>query len=150
MGRGSSAYTGCMFDLTENAVVSVGDYSLLNGVSIIAGQSVSIGSHALISWGVVIMDTYQWPLDSFDRRQLLATIARSRNKGIPGANVTSKPVRIGNNVWIGFGSVILPGVTIGDNCVIGCKAVVSENLPPSTVHGGNPAAYIRRLDFESK
>ena len=147
MGRGSAAYLGCMFDLAENAVVSLGDYSVLHSVWIIAGQSISIGSHALISWDVVIMDTYQWSQEIPVRRTMLESFARSRDRGIPTNNVATKPVTIGNNVWIGFGSVILPGVTIGDNCVVGCRAVVNEDMPPNTVHGGNPASFLKSLDL---
>lgn len=53
------------------------------------------------------------------------------------------PVTIGNNVWIGGKAVICPGVTIGDNCVIGAGSVVVKDVPANTVVGGNPAKVIR-------
>jgi maltose O-acetyltransferase len=55
-------------------------------------------------------------------------------------------VKIGNNVFIGMNSIILPGVTIGDNCVIGAGSVVTKNIPDNTVWGGNPAKQICTLD----
>lgn len=57
----------------------------------------------------------------------------------------ARPVTIGNNVWIGGSATILPGVTIGDNCVIGSGSVVTRSVESDTVVGGNPARVIRRL-----
>ncbi len=55
------------------------------------------------------------------------------------------PVVIGNNVWIGSGAIILPGITIGDNSVIGAGSVVTRDVPASTVVAGVPAKVIRSL-----
>ena len=61
--------------------------------------------------------------------------------------ITSKgPVIIGNNVWIGDKATILPGVTIGDGAVIAANAVVTKDVPPYSVVGGNPAKVIKRND----
>jgi phosphonate metabolism protein (transferase hexapeptide repeat family) len=54
-----------------------------------------------------------------------------------------KPVTIGNDVWIGHGAVIMPGITIGDGAVIGANAVVTKDVPAYTVVGGVPARVIR-------
>ena len=57
---------------------------------------------------------------------------------------------IGDDVWIGYEAVILPGVTIGDGAVIGCRAVVTKDIPPYTIVGGVPAKPIRkRFDEET-
>lgn len=68
--------------------------------------------------------------------------AAERNKGLEYAY----PIRIGNNVWIGAGVSILPGVTIGDNCVIGAGSVVVKDIPPFSLAAGNPCKVIRKLD----
>lgn len=57
----------------------------------------------------------------------------------------AEPVTIGNSVWIGGSATILPGVTIGDNCVIGAGSVVTKDVESNTVVAGNPARVIKRI-----
>lgn len=52
------------------------------------------------------------------------------------------PVRIGNNVFLGFGSIIMPGVIVGDNCVVGAGSIVTKDIPSNTVAAGVPARVI--------
>lgn len=54
-------------------------------------------------------------------------------------------ITIGNNVHIGMNSIIMPGVSIGDNCIIGCGAVVTKNVPPYEIWGGVPARKIKTV-----
>ena len=61
-----------------------------------------------------------------------------------------KPISIGNNVFIGYGSIILPGATIGDNCIIGAGSVVTGVIPSNSVAAGVPAKVIRSLDEHYK
>jgi len=56
------------------------------------------------------------------------------------------PIRVGNNVFLGYGVIVLPGVTIGDNVVIGAGAVVTRDIPSNCVAVGVPARPIRTLD----
>ena len=55
------------------------------------------------------------------------------------------PVRIGRNCWIGAGAIILPGITIGDNVVVGAGSVVTRDLPDSVVAVGNPCRVLREV-----
>ena len=55
------------------------------------------------------------------------------------------PVRIGNNVWIGANSVVLPGITIGDNSVIGAGSIVTRDIPANVVAVGNPCRVLREI-----
>jgi maltose O-acetyltransferase len=59
-----------------------------------------------------------------------------------------KPVTIGNNVWIGGGAIINPGVNIGDNAVIASGAVVTKDVPENVVVGGNPAKILKRIQID--
>ena len=60
--------------------------------------------------------------------------------------VSTKPVVIGDDVWIGANAVILPGVTIGPHSVVAAGAVVTRDVPPGCVVGGVPAKVIRQLE----
>lgn len=60
------------------------------------------------------------------------------------------PIKIGNNVWVGGNTVILPGVTIGDNCVIGAGSVVTKDIPSNSIAVGNPCNVLREITEEDK
>lgn len=64
-----------------------------------------------------------------------------RNKGLEYA----KPITVGNNVWFGGNVCVLPGVTIGDNVVIGAGSVVNRDIPSNVVAAGNPCKVIKTL-----
>ena len=68
--------------------------------------------------------------------------AQTRNRGLEYA----KPIKVGNNVWIGGNVVVLPGVTIGDNVVIGAGSVVTKDIPSNVVAFGNPCRVIREIE----
>ena len=91
---------------------------------------VRIGSGCLLGPGVHIY-TAAHPLDASKRAQ---------------GEEYGRPVRIGNNVWIGGRAVILPGVSIGDNVVIAAGAVVTANVPDHSLVAGNPGAVRKRLE----
>ncbi|HVW66391.1 MAG TPA: acyltransferase [Candidatus Peribacteraceae bacterium] len=60
--------------------------------------------------------------------------------------IVAKPIIIGDDVWIGARAMILPGVTIGNRCIIGAGSLVKNNVPDGTVVAGQPAKEISRLD----
>ena len=64
-------------------------------------------------------------------------------------SLIGKPVTIGENCWIGEKVVVLPGVTIGDWCVIGACSLVNQDIPPYSIAVGNPARVIKKYDFAS-
>ncbi len=65
-----------------------------------------------------------------------------RNKGLEYA----KPIKVGDNVWIGGNVVVLPGVTIGNNCVIGAGSVVVKDIPDNSIAVGNPCKVIKQIN----
>lgn len=98
-------------------------------LTILDESRVDIGDNAFIGPNVSIF-TACHPLD-----------ATSRNKFVQWA----EPVKIGDNVWIGGCATILPGVTIGDNVVIGAGSVVTKDIPANVAVAGNPARIIKQL-----
>jgi acetyltransferase-like isoleucine patch superfamily enzyme len=144
VGRGAHIYTGSMFDVGRHGRVSVGEFAMLNGVYVVCDSLVEIGSYATISWNVVFIDTYRMPISPEARRQVLEQRVRD-GAAQPKGDVPSRPVRLQDNVWIGFDVCVLPGVTIGEGSVVGARSVVAEDVPPYTVVAGNPARPIRSL-----
>jgi acetyltransferase-like isoleucine patch superfamily enzyme len=115
------------FHVHRNANFSIGSRSFINsGVMIDVSVAVSIGKRCLIGDSVVIQDSNYHEIEE-------------------GAGVKAKPVLIGNNVWIGRNSIILPGVEIGDHSVVGAGSVVTKSVPPRSVVAGNPARIIREI-----
>jgi acetyltransferase-like isoleucine patch superfamily enzyme len=149
IGRGASTYLGTMFDVGPKGRVKLGDFALVHGARIICDSEISIGEYALISWNVVIMDTYRLPFDPAARRRELKLVPARRPR-LGAAVVTTRPIHIERNVWIGFDSCVLPGVTIGEGSVIGARSVVTEDVPPWTIVAGNPARVVRRLELEER
>ena len=74
---------------------------------------------------------------------ILATLNHDMNP-YTRADIHPKPIHIGKRVWIGSGAIVLPGVTIGDNSVIGAGSVVTKDIPADCVYGGNPAKFIKK------
>jgi acetyltransferase-like isoleucine patch superfamily enzyme len=144
-GRGASTYLGTMFDVGPRGRVTLGDYALVHGARIICDDEISIGDYALISWNVVLMDTYRLPFDEGDRRKELELVP-TRPLRLACADVPAKPIRIERNVWIGFDACVLPGVTIGEGSIVGARSVVATDVPPFTIVAGNPARIIRSLE----
>src|SRR5262249_16183472 len=131
-GRGASTYLGTMFDVGPRGRVKLGEYALVHGARIICDSEVIIGDHPLISWNVVLMDTYRVSLNARERRKKLELVPTYQPR-IASANINSKPISIERNVWIGFDACVFPGITVGEGAVIGAKSVVAENVPPFTV-----------------
>ncbi len=80
---------------------------------------------------------------------LLIIIAFNPNQRQTLRNDGIKNIMIGDHVWIGAGAVILPGVTIGNNSVIGAASVVTKNIPANTLAVGNPCHVIKQLNAAS-
>ena len=113
------------------------------------GSNVFVGKDLFMNFGCVILDcaevhigdsvlcgpnvqiyTATHPLD-----------AKERASGIESA----KPIKIGNRVWLGGGAIICPGVTIGDDAVIGAGSVVTKSIPPKVLAAGNPCRIIKEI-----
>jgi acetyltransferase-like isoleucine patch superfamily enzyme len=146
LGIGSGNYGHGIFVTGKGGEILVGDYVVLQCTRIESNRSVSIGHHSMLSWGSVVTDSWLTKVSSsvFERRNMLHQAAFSRNRHVEFLN--PEPVVIEENVWIGFEAVILPGVKIGRGAVIGCKTIVTEDVPPYAVAVGNPMRIIKYLE----
>lgn len=136
-----SQIEGFLYFDRENAFISIGKRVFMNG-TLIAAQKINIGDDVLIAWGVTIVDHNAHSL-SFSQRSEDVVNWKIGKKD--WANVKIAPVTISNKVWIGFNSIILKGVTIGEGAVVGAGSVVTKDVPAWTVVGGNPARVIREI-----
>lgn len=129
--RGEDCHVNQPFLCDYGCNIHVGDHFFANfNLTILDEAEVRIGAHAFIGPNVSIY-TACHPLE-----------ATMRNTGVEWA----EPVIIGDNVWIGGSTTILPGVTIGNNVVIGAGSVVTKDIPDNAVAVGNPARVIRYVD----
>jgi len=145
IGKHVSCYAGCSFAVGENGRCTVGDFTLLNGALIMVEERIDIGSYCLVSWNVGIADSDFHPLEPAQRfidAQALAPFFKDRP---PRPKLKTARVKIGDNVWIGMGAVILKGVSIGDNSVVAAGAIVTKSIPPNTIVAGNPAEVVKQF-----
>ena len=112
--------------LFPGARMQIGPRSLINGAMLSAKSELSIGSEALIGFGVRVLDSDQHDLDRDHPER-------------------TEPVRIGNRVWIGADSMVLRGSTIGDDVVIGARSLVTGDIPSGVLALGVPAKPIREI-----
>jgi acetyltransferase-like isoleucine patch superfamily enzyme len=115
--------------------VRVGDHSFIgHNCSLSAADSITIGKHCLLAGDVRVADFDGHPVDAKRRR------ARE-----PSPPEDIHPVVLGDDVWVGAGSIILKGVTIGDRSVVGAGSVVTRDVPADVVVTGNPARVVKHL-----
>jgi acetyltransferase-like isoleucine patch superfamily enzyme len=115
--------------VAPGATLSIGtDHYMNGGSSIEVWHDVRIGSHCLFGPFASIIDD-------------------NRHEVEPGAILHKGPTILGDNVWLGRGAAVLPGVTIGDGSVIGANSVVTGDIPPGVFAAGAPARVIRKLEL---
>ena len=129
--------------------ISIGNNCFVNGgTKIISRSSITVGDYVTISWGVTIYDHDSHSLDYRERRSDIV----QQLKDLPTGNfirnknwsvVNSKPINIGDDVWIGMDAIILKGVTIGRGAVVAAGAVVTKNVEAWTIVAGNPAKIVK-------
>lgn len=145
LGDATGAYDRATFIVGTKGRVSVGAYTVLNGTYLVCHEEISIGSHCLIAWGSVITDTWLAPDSSIDERGDVLRRAAADPLRRLAAIARPQPVTLEDNVWVGFDSVVLPGVTLGRGAVVGCKTVIAEDVPAYAVIVGDPARIVRYL-----
>lgn len=111
--------------------VTIGSEGYFDGTLINSEAGIYIGSRCLCAEGVVISDTNSHEVSE-------------------GEGIKAQSIHIGDNVWIGLRAIILPGVTIGDHCVIGAGSVVTKSIPARSLAAGNPCRVIRPIQASER
>lgn len=141
---------------TESGHISVGNrVHIGGGTQLISRDGITIGNDVIIAWNCTIYDHNSHSVLWEERKDdvtLEWESAKSGNSPLCNKNwsvVKSAPIHICDKVWLGFGVTVLKGVTIGEGAVVAARSVVTKDVPPYTVVGGNPAAVIRTLDYNT-
>lgn len=149
IGKGVSIGRMCRFEvapegaINNQKIIKIGDNFRINDfVHIAAYQSIEIGSEGAIGSRSFITDLNH---GDFTEGAAFDITVPHRLRSL-----SSKPVKIGNNVWIGENCCICPGVTIGDYSVIGAYSNVVKSIPAYSMAVGNPAKVIKKYNFETK
>ena len=115
----------------EDAEIYIGKNTRIHGSCIHAFKKIHIGNDCLIAANCQIFDSNGHHSSAHQRHT---------NNG------KAKEIKIGDNVWIGANSIILPGVSIGSNSIIAAGSVVNKSIPADHIAGGNPAKSIKRIN----
>jgi len=114
----------------QTSRLSIGSYCIvLPGVRIAAATAIEIGDNCMFATNCYLTDA-DWH-DLYDRTSA------------PGG---TRPIVLGDNVWIGDSAIVCKGVHIGDNSIVGAGAVVTRDVPANTIVAGNPAKPVKQLD----
>jgi len=144
---GKKAYVrGELFLFKHGGKIEIGEYGFIGaGSRIWSAKKVFIGDRVLISHNVNIHDNISHPLNAELRHEDFLYILK--NNGLQSSvDLREKEVIINDDVWIGFNSIILKGVTIGKGAIIGAGSVVTKDVPPYAVVVGHPAKIVKYSD----
>ena len=150
-GKHSVIHRSARMDTPPYRIFSLGDYSVIESFACInnAVGDVIIGDHTRIG----LHNTIIGPVEIGNNVNLAQGITvtalnhnfSDTNKRIDEQGVSTNPVTIEDDVWVGANAVILPGVTIGEHCVIAAGAVVTKDVPPHSLVAGVPAKVIKQI-----
>ena len=133
---------------TDEGFITIGDRCHIGGSTFISRSSIIIGNDVTIAWNCTIYDHNSHPVEREKRKNdtvqeyydLLECGNMIAQKD--WSNVITKPIVIKDKAWIGMNAIVLKGVTIGEGAVVAAGSVVTKDVEPWTVVGGNPAKKI--------
>ncbi len=155
-GKGSVIYRSVRKDIVPFNIFVLGKKSVIEDYSVInnAVGNLVIGNNTRVGIGNTIIGPVTIS-DNVNIGQNVTISGLNHNyedpsKAISEQGVSTMPIKIENDVWIGANSVVLPGVQIGNHSVIGAGSIITKNIPPYSVAVGNPARIIKRYDMDLK
>lgn len=124
--------------------IFIGNQVIINmNCTFVDNNIIEIGDNVLIASNVQLY-TATHSTKVYER------IVEDWDKGMEICKTYALPIKIGNGVWIGGGAIILPGVTIGENSVIGAGSIVTHSIPDNCVAVGNPCRVIKHIDNKKR
>ena len=137
LGRNATLRIGRFAWIGDDTKIRVHEGSVEIGAKTVMGQECTISAYQRVSIGRECILADRVMLIDFDH----GVVEVERPIRLQG--IYKRDVRVGHNVWMGYGACILRGVTVGDNAIVGTSAVVTRDVPTNAVVGGIPARVIR-------
>jgi acetyltransferase-like isoleucine patch superfamily enzyme len=135
MSNWAGLYKKSSVAVMQNANLKIGNNCKFSGISLYCSNKIIIGEYVICGANVSIWDTDFHPIDYIERR-------------ISNTEARTKPVTIGNDVFIGANAIILKGSKIGERSIIAAGSVVSGKIPPDQIWGGNPAKFLLTINHK--
>jgi len=126
----------------KSARVEIGNRTFIGGGLITVADEVVIGDDVMLAWGVSISDHNSHSTCFSERANDVVQYLDGVKKW---ENVAINSVKICDKAWVGFNTIILKGVTIGEGAIIGAGSVVTKDVQPWVIMAGNPARLIREI-----
>lgn len=141
VSRGSIVQAQLSFE-KEGSSIKIGQDTFIGTSHLVCSKKITIGDNVLISWGCTIVDHNSHAVEFSERAKDVAYWMKGKKDW---STVSRKEINIQDMAWIGFNSIILKGVTIGEGSIVGAGSVVTKDVPPWTIVAGNPAKKIREI-----
>src|SRR5438876_722810 len=147
IGSDSNVEGSLVFEC-RSATISIGSRTHVGGATLLdTATGIEIGDDVLIAFEVLVMDHNSHSLSFDERKNDVRDWIRGEKDW---SNVQKQPVKIGNKAWVGARAIILKGVNIGEGAIIAAGSLVTKDVPPWTIVGGNPGKVIMPLTEEER
>lgn len=152
IGEGSHIFANFSL-LRPSANIKIGKRCQIGASLFVAADSIEVGDDVLMAWGITVIDSNNhslfWDERQFDvercRKDYVATDGWDLARSHDWSKVETEAVRIGNKSWIGFNVIVLKGITIGEGAIIAAGSVVTSDVKPWYIGGGNPFRHIKSI-----
>jgi acetyltransferase-like isoleucine patch superfamily enzyme/SAM-dependent methyltransferase len=128
------------------AHVRIGNRTFIGRSMLVAAEGIEVGDDVLVAWGCTFADHDSHSLDFEERRSDVENWLVGKKDW---THVRRSPVKIGDKAWIGFNTIVLKGVEIGEGAVVAAGSVVTKDVAPWTLVAGNPAKFVKDLPRRS-
>ncbi len=126
----------------DKSAIRIGNNTFIGASHLVCSKEINIGNDVLIAWGCTIVDHNSHAIEFTGRQKDVADWFQGKKDW---SSVVRQEINIMDKAWIGFNSIILKGVTIGEGAIVGAGSVVTKDVPPWTIVAGNPAKVIREI-----
>jgi acetyltransferase-like isoleucine patch superfamily enzyme len=151
---GENSHIFAIFNiLRPEAKIKIGKRCQIGNVNYVSAKNIEIGDDVIMAWGINILDTdahsIYWEERKDDVKKCRKAYRDTKGNDIARyhdwGNIKSEKITVEDKCWIGANVIILKGVTIGEGAIIGAGSVVTKNIKPWHIAGGNPAKHLKKI-----